>query len=402
MKTVSLFTGIAVVIDDEIGEKDANINNLISQIKKQNMPCLMYKELPDEGIIDHFDGISFLLLDWKLQAKILGESITDGVTLPSTIRDSAIEENISFLKKLRESCFMPVFIFTNEKEEVVIQTLKDHGLYQEDKPNYIFVMSKIDLTGRTKLFKTIEDWIRKTPSIYVLSAWDKVYRASKVKLFHDFYKISPNWPNIMWESFADDGLNRSLELGEVITRNLYTRMVPFVFNDKILKKGRKAAHKDEVRKVIEGERFIKGDCLHKDSIATGDIFKIASGKFYLNIRPDCDCIPNRTDTDGKTEDVDLYLLKGNRLTPNQEGNAYREKYGNFEERDNQSIVFAIIDGKTYDFAFKNLLIKNWSEIKDKRIGRLLPPYITRIQQRYALYLQRQGLPRTPKQAIHGS
>jgi len=70
--------------------------------------------------------------------------------------------------------------------------------------------------------------------------------------------------------------------------------------------------------------------------------------------------------------------------------------------DNQSIVFNIIDGKTYNFKFKDLTINKWSAIKDKRVGRLLPPYITRIQQRYALYLQRQGLPRTPKQAILGS
>ena len=41
----------------------------------------------------------------------------------------------------------------------------------------------------------------------------------------------------------------------------------------------------------------------------------------------------------------------------------------------------------------------WNNIKDNRIGRLLPPYITRVQQKYAHYLQRQGLPRIPKQAI---
>lgn len=400
METENLFTGIAVVIDDEIGKEKA-IDNLISQIKKKNMPCLTYTELPGDAIIDHFDNISFLLLDWKLQAEILGESITDGVTLPSTIRDSAIEENISFLKKLRESCFMPVFIFTNEKEEVVIQPLKDHGLYQDDKPNYIFVKRKSDLTGRTRLFKTIEDWIRKTPSIYVLTAWDKAYRTSKAKLFYDFYNISPNWPNIMWKSFDADGVNMSLELGEVITRNLHTRMMPFAFDENILKKRIKKTPKDEVRKVLEGERFITKEGLDKDTICTGDIFKI-SGKIYINIRPECDCIPRKRIADNQTEDVELYLLKGEKLKDIDEKKIYRKKYGNFEEIDNQSIIFSIIHGKTFDFKFQKLSIKNWSDIKDKRIGRLLPPYITRIQQRYALYLQRQGLPHTPKQAIYGS
>ncbi|MDP8314871.1 MAG: hypothetical protein RAP70_07340 [Candidatus Celaenobacter antarcticus] len=400
MDTANLFRGIAVVIDDEIGKDDANINNLILQIKKKNMPYLTYKELPDDSIIDNFEGISFLLLDWKLQAGTLDEFVTEGVTAPDTIRQFGIDENIAFLKKLRESCFIPVFIFTNENKENIIQVLKDNDLFQEGKPNYIFVERKNDLTGHTKLFKKIDDWIRKTPSIYVLAAWEKVYRSSKTKLFHDFYNLSPSWPNILWKSFADDGVNMSLELGEVITRNLYTRMNPFSFDEKILKKHRGTPpDKNEVRKVLEGERFIKAEGLHKDFIATGDIFKMSGGKFLLNIRPDCDCIPDRSIAEGGADDVKLYLLQGSKITVAKEKKAFRKKYGNFEEADNQSIIFNIIDGRTYDFRYKDLIIKNWSEIKDRRIGRLLPPYITRIQQRYALYLQRQGLPRIPEIAV---
>lgn len=401
MATENILSGIAVVIDDEIDKDGANINNLISQIKKKNMPCLKYKKLPENSIIDYFEGISFLLLDWKLDAEVLGEFVTEGVTLPDEIRRSGVDENIAFLKKLKESCFVPIFIFTNEPEEPIIQALKDNDLYQEDKPNYIFVKKKSDLTGRTKLFKEIEKWIQKTPSIYVLATWDKAYRTSKIKLFYDFYNMSPNWPNILWKSFAADGVNMSLELGEVITRNLYTRMVPFAFDGKILnKRQRKATDKNEIRKVLQGEHFITKEGLDNNTICAGDLFKI-NGKIYINIRPDCDCILGRNVTDGNAEDIDLYLLRGSKLTATQEREKYRKEYGNFEEIDNQSIIFSIIDGKTFGFRFKDLFIRKWSDIKDKRIGRLLPPYITRMQQRYALYLQRSGLPRTPKMAVLG-
>ena len=397
----NLSNGIAVIIDDEIDKDKANITNLVLQIEKQNMPCLKYKELPEDSVIDHLEGISFLLLDWKLQADTLGESVTEGVILPDEIRRAAVDENINFLKRLKQSSFIPVFIFTNEPVEPIIQVLKDNDLYQEGKPNYIFVKRKSDLTGRTKLFKVISEWILKTPSIYVLATWDKAYRTSKMKLFYDFYNMSPNWPNILWKSFAADGVNMSLELGEVITRNLYTRMVPFEFDEKILnKRPQKAPDKDEVRKVLRGERFIEKEGLYDETICAGDVFKISS-KIYINIRPDCDCIPGRNVTDGEAEDVDLYLLRGSKLSDKQEKKKYRKEYGNFEEIDNQSIVFSITDGKTYDFRFKDLSIKKWSDIKDKRIGRLLPPYITRMQQRYALYLQRSGLPRTPQMAVSG-
>ena len=44
-------------------------------------------------------------------------------------------------------------------------------------------------------------------------------------------------------------------------------------------------------------------------------------------------------------------------------------------------------------------IKDYEEMKDQRIGRLLPPFITRVTQKYGLYIHRQGLPRLPKEVI---
>lgn len=401
MKNGDLFSGIAIVIDDEIGTKNANINNLISQIEKRKMPYKKYLALPSLDIIDHFDGISFLLLDWQLPPKTLSNSIVEGVKTPSTIAESAIEENIAFLMKIREVCFTPVFIFTNEDVKNVKEILIHAGLYKDNKPNHIFIKSKKDLIGRKKLFNTINEWIKKTPSIYVLKAWEKEYKKSKNKLFHDFYAMSPNWPRVLWKTFSDDGTNMSLELGEVISRNLCSRMMPFTFDDKILGKFRKKAPKAEIRKVLSGECFIDKNGLHEDVITAGDTFMI-SDLTYINIRPDCDCILNRVTAGNMNDDIDLYLLRGSKLRNNEERKKFRDKYGNFEEIDNESIVFNMINGKTFKFAFKELTIMKWSEIKNKRIGRLLPPYITRMQQRYALYLQRQGLPRIPTTAVKGN
>lgn len=93
MPTSNLSTGIAVVIDDEIGERDAKINNLVSQIKKQKIPCLTYKELPEETHINHFQGISFLLLDWKLQTDVA--DVTKGVRPPDTLENINAKANIA-------------------------------------------------------------------------------------------------------------------------------------------------------------------------------------------------------------------------------------------------------------------------------------------------------------------
>ena len=79
------------------------------------------------------------------------------------------------------------------------------------------------------------------------------------------------------------------------------------------------------------------------------------------------------------------------------GDQYRN--GHYEESVGESIAFAACNGKSVRFKFKKLRVKRFAEIKDERIGRLLHPCVTRIQQRYALYLQRQGLPSIPEGAI---
>jgi hypothetical protein len=95
--------------------------------------------------------------------------------------------------------------------------------------------------------------------------------------------------------------------------------------------------------------------------------------------------------------VQLYLLEGSKLTPGQI--KYDERHGLIQEKDTECIIFAMYGGACVSFQFKNLHLKPWGEWKQRRIGRLLPPFLTRLQQRYSAYLQRPGLTRVPKQAV---
>jgi hypothetical protein len=400
-----LFTGIAVVIDDEIGKKDANINDLIQQIEDLTIPYISYKELPDTNYIQHFSDISFLLLDWRLLSEDLSESILEGVSVPAVASRADINANVEFLKRIKTTCFAPVFIFTDEDKDTVITTLRENGLFQEDKPNFILVRNKNDLKDG-KLFSEIEAWLKTTPSIYVLKSWEKEYGKAKNRLFTVFYELSSSWPKILWDAFKADGVNVSKELGEVITRNLYTRMAPFSFDSNFFNDIHVDVSKEEVRSVLEGERFITSDQLHKDDIVTGDIFKEERKEnnetrvyYFLNIRAQCDLV--RASDPGE---VELYCLKG-RIVDESSINTesgYKFAEGQFLEKINHAVVSCIDNGKIIEFLFRDLKIMKWKTVRDKRIGCLLPPYINRIQQRYALYQQRQGLPRTPDAAILGT
>ncbi|MBI2412895.1 MAG: hypothetical protein HYV24_06775 [Deltaproteobacteria bacterium] len=403
MDVAELFNGVSVVIDDEVNDPTANIRNILNQIKNQNIPVLTYDAIPSEEVISNFRNLSFVLLDWRLvKNNISTDEFEEGVSIPQTLQTAEARINIDFIKRLKEVCFCPVFIFTNEDKNEIIAALEAEGLYKTTKPNHIFIKSKSEIKGRTKLFAEIRKWIKNNPSVYVLKEWEREYQKSKNKLFSDFHALSSVWPRIMWKNFEDDGVNRSFELGELISRNLHTRMAPFEFSEEILNKKGVKIEKSELRCVLEGERYLKNSCLHTNAISTGDIFKVvdeaANARYFLNIRAQCDLVRSSS-----LDNVELYCLKGKVITEDdiKSKKGIPFKHGQFIEKVNHAIITFIDDGCILDFSFRDLVIKKWKDLKSKRIGQLLPPHINRIQQRYALYLQRQGLPRTPDIALFG-
>lgn len=386
MSVSDLYNGVAVIIDDEIGEEKANINILIEQIKSKNIPTVLSKKILSKESIVHLGSISFLLLDWELRIAPIGIEGGGGERM-----------NIVFLKEFCQRCFVPIFIFTNEAIEPIKRTLIDNELYLEGKPNCIFIKKKEELIDGN-LFGEIESWLKENPSVYVLKEWEKEYNTAKNRLFREFFEFSPFWPNILYSTFSEDKVNPSHSLGDIISKNLRARMLPINFH--VDTDASKDVPPSELKRVLEGERFIKNTGLIRDSIAPGDVFKYPGGKYYLNIRPECDCVPDRNKPSATLDAVDLYLLEGEKLTEPNTKKRYSLDRGQFTEYDSDAIVFSMYDGKSYIFQFKDIIIKKWSELKEKeRLGRLLPPYITRIQQRYSLYLQRQGLPRIPKEAV---
>lgn len=402
MPDPSLFHGIAVVIDDEINEAGSGITELKSQIEAAGCHVLPMSKLPEATSIANLREVAFFILDWNMYGQSLKVGAEEApVAAPAGLKKQNAQRAIEFLKKLNEVCVAPVFVFTNEDDAEVEEELKKHAeLHREGDPSHILVKRKVDVRD-TGIFEVLSKWMKNAPSVYVLKKWERAYASAKNELFRDFYAKSVHWPLVMWNAYKDDHVPPSPELGNLIGRNLLSRMIPFDFDLGPFEGAFKALTADEsksrdaVIKVLEGERFLPRNRLHGDTLAPGDVFK-KCGDFYVNIRPDCDCIAR----DGTTQaEVKAYLLKGSKITNAKVHERLSSKYGTISESDTESVVFALTGGATVSFQFGELLVENSGEWMPYRIGRLLPPYLTRLQQRYSAYLQRPGLSRIPKAAL---
>lgn len=377
---LELFSGIGVVIDEAIFENGDILNGIqkISQSLKENhIPLLEYDELPDE-FISQFHSVSFVILDWNLSGK-------------RPIPDVTINDNIEFIRHLKESCFAPLFIFSDEATHDIQVKLEENGLYTNCCP--IFIKKKDELDTSEKLFSEIESWLRNTPSIYVLKEWEKATREAKTNMLWALSSIHPAWPSVLSKSIQDDGGDEPSELMSLLQNNLSYRLVYPQFDTDIIGSQVDGIGKDELRSLLECERFIRQESIPEHPFA-GDIYLIDE-KYFMNIRPDCDIIRS-------PKNKDMYLLKGKivdetTINGEDEGGILFDS-GEFQEKKNNCYV-AFVQGNILCFSLRDIELKKWKDIKDHRIGRLLPPYITKIQQKYAAYLQRQGLPSIPEEAI---
>lgn len=379
---IGSLSGIVVVIDDEVESQDTNVFKLVQNIKEFKLPCLTYTDIPDLELVPHLSSAPFIVLDWQLYSSAEAQS--------QELVDGCVARLIDFMKNVKQNCFCPIFLYTNSGVDDVEKKLRSVGLIDGSESDAIIVKSKSELAPEN-VIEAFNQWASENPTVHTLLTWEKTYERAKNSLFGEFYQHSPAWPKVLWDTYASDGADASEELGGMITRNLHSRMQPFRFDDSVFHKAYQSS-RDELRSVLAGEKFL--ECKSDDAVRAGDIFKIGN-KHYINVRPDCDCISRNGE-----DDFDLYLLRARLLSPSDERRIFREPGGNFEERADEAVVFNMVESKTAVIKFKDIAIKQWNDCSSARIGRLLPPYITRVVQRYSLYLQRVGLPKIPEGAVN--
>jgi len=394
-----LLRGVAVIIDDKVYNNDDTdyIQDILNQLEKRHIPCIKYPKIPaNEEEIENFSEVCFVILDWEfdfpeeISIPYMGEVLEEGLD----------DLKIQFLKTLFEKCYVPVFIFSNVDKTEIKSVLIENDLYSKNGVNNIFIQSKQDLK-EGKLFKILEKWMKEHASVYVLKKWTSMFLKAKTEMFRELYNINPKWPKIFWNASKEDSVNQSFELRELLTKIIYGKLNLLNFNSDILHVDTDEVIGDtssDFKKIWELSCFVDNTKLPEDSVAPGDLFQWKQGKYCLNIRPECDCTPRNG---GSLEKLSLYLITGKEINSKDELESFNPVYGHYEEYTGNTICYSVHGGKIIKFQLNHLDIKTWSEMREKRVGRILPPGIIAIQQKYAAYIQRMGMPRIPAECIPG-
>jgi hypothetical protein len=423
MTTSDLFKGIAVIIDNQIDDKESEISKIKDNIEQNNIPVLTFTKIPKLDIISSFSSVSFIILDWDYFNNI--SDTEERISIPDELKKSTEEELLRFITEIQQSIFVPIFIFTALDTTEIVATLNKHGLLNKR----IFIKQKTEISSAKELFDSIEDWLKETPSIYVLKEWEQTIIKAKERLFLEMFKYSPYWANIIWKMIKNDSLENSFEFGEFITRNLVNRIDKYSFDENLLQGDAKVSP-DELSHVVEGERYLQYTEQPVQAY-TGDLF-LQEEDYYLNIRAQCDL--SRKNMEGKYDPV-LYCIKGQKLKKSditiedikinpEEELAFSEndhikiedllkichvpeelkkvnhrfikhrnsiffRKGEFLEKKLEIILTCIADSKIIQFQ-TDIEPINFTTLKAFRIGRVLPPYITRIQQKCAQNIIREG------------
>jgi len=289
MNIEELFSGIGVVIDDKVfssNEQEDRIITIVNELESaRKFPLVKYADLPDDDLLAKLTHVSFILLDWEIDAK--QEEL--GVDAPNAQIGAALKaENerrvIEIVQKTLQNSLAPVFIFSNQSIASINQKLTDAGV--DLNKSLVFTKSKEELTNDGALFQKIGEWVDGVSGVYVAKAWDNAFNKAKNQFFAELANNTSHWPKALFKAALEDSVEPGEEITQAISYNIISRMQPIDIKQEQIDKDIAIPSKDEVLGILKGQFFLEKA---SEASMVGDLYK-KSGKYYMNIRPTCDCV----------------------------------------------------------------------------------------------------------------
>lgn len=397
---MTLLAGPVVFIDDEINDDGSRAYRLLEEITRTGRPVTTDVGIPDRYLerFQHWKSLAFVIVDWDLTPGVatdltLGSmGLQGGATLSGFNRQALFD----FLNDLMSEIYCPVFIVSDEDVADIERQLNEEPRFRQQEgllDGRLAVFSKEVVMDH--LVEHLTTWVASSAALTALKAWEHEHDLAKNRLFFELTALEPDWPKYVWQAADDDEVDPAYELASLISTNLLNRLNPVVFDVESISSSSGTPTGRALRKVSLGRTSVPGERLSPRMVLPGDVFVLPGGsddEVWLNVSPACHTVGRLiTGQAGEREPVRLHLLRGLKQNwPTSEGAL---KQMNSKDRSNSIIIHTLRDEHPYKFIFSEARLEEWDEIAGGRVARLLPPYITRVQQLHSAFMQSEGLPK---------
>lgn len=390
--------GPVLLIDDEYEVVGSHANDFYAELRNAGRPVSAYAQLPPEAHSQHWDGLALVIVDWNLYA---GEARQPG---SSTLSAAHRKKMVAFLGDLLRRYFCLVVIVSTDHSDEIEQSLRETAGFPEAAIGpRIVVFNKVDVGG--SVLSAISDELAGDPARSVVSTWEREYQSAKNRMFLDLSELATDWPAYIVKAARADSVDPANELVETLYGNLRHRVDPVAFDlSAVDVDGAKDVA--SIQSVSFGRRVLMGDRLHKSTIMPGDFYQSWRSSdppdaLWMNITPACYTVRGRK---GKRDsDIRLHLIMGVPLPiDNEKGRPKSKSEFASDRQGTRSVVVDFMrDGRAYKFDFSSLQTFSIRSVSKHRVGRLLAPFITNVQQRHAAFLTSEGLPRVTHEMYYG-
>lgn len=424
--------GPAVIVDDKIEGSDQSLEAILGQLAAAEIPVVRLQSLPTLDAVVHWRRFGLIILDWQLTyGEAVDTTVPLGVPVPSGLAEDSREQVTAFVRELLESTALPVFIASNSNVDEIkshlAAELADFGAVLDQR---VKVYKKSEL--HESLLTELDTWLSHRPSLVALQSWSQAYLAAETAAFQAFMQAEEDWVAAVYRASVVDGSAFEQELRELLARNIVNRLGRLDISWQPPAAGEQLTDGGALRHVLHMGAVIPDAALDPREVGTGDLFVRADAvepfdEIDIVVTPECDLL--------RGDELRITYLRA-KCKPNATQSNSKKRVDAAGRPDRLHLITCLLTprGDEYDISLKDWEVVAISSLtpvqalvgtdaaggnnanepasptsprdaplwpKMRRIGRLMDPYITHVQQNYALATIRKGLAKIPDDFFAG-